>query len=198
MFGLKSLLLTVTVYVPAGRSWLIFPNNFRKFGRPAVRIHTMKCSTEEIKNKILTVCDIKPLLSSWTGSILVLVLNIRLPGNVAVVDWNGRTIRCLDAVGVAKHTLGNQTTGPRGSVGISHDWDAGVNIVDASPNIRVPDDWIAGVLHVINSSFLSQQLLCVLGLDVTPVILIKVVELVINVDWSCNFFFNYQIELASF
>jgi len=34
-----------SMVVPALRSWSILPYSFRNFGRPAVRIHTMKCSS---------------------------------------------------------------------------------------------------------------------------------------------------------
>lgn len=112
--------MTVTVYVPLLRFESIFPKSFLKLGRPAVRIHTMKCSENNQLNFELTVFHVEPLLRN-VSSIVVLPLNVRFPGDVGLVDGDRIVVGVSQGVGIGEDTLGNEPTRDGGGIRLCDD-----------------------------------------------------------------------------
>jgi hypothetical protein len=85
-----------------------------------VRIHTMKCSANNQLKFELTVCHVEPLLSN-VSSITVLPLNVRLPGDVALVDGDRIVVGVSKVVGIGEDTLGNEPARDGGGIRLSDD-----------------------------------------------------------------------------
>ena len=134
----------------------------------------------------LTVLDIGPLLCfEFTIEVLELVFSVGLPSNVIVIDNNlgcGRLASIVDwsqAEGIVEETLGNETAGVCGFV-IFKSRCAWYNRF-AEAGILVGLDRVA-VVKLINLHPVAHHLFVRAGLDVPTMVLIKIIELVVDVD----------------
>ena len=162
------------------------PYSFLKFGRPAVRIQTMKCSIK-LRHE-LTVFNIQPLY--WlplSSLVLEFKLNVTLPSNVRIVYrdvWRNVVVRLrVELEGIIKDRLSNQ------AAGYSH--CALVQSCDA-----VKSDWYTHICVRHNGvafgrrrrqvNHQSHELVVAARFDIASMILIEVSKFVVNIN-GCSY-----------
>jgi len=144
-------------------------------------------------DKVL-VSDIKPLVGCVIScfSVCVLVLNVWLPSNVCFVN---RYIG--NSVCIGEDTLCDETTWISWAIWIWRHWLL-IQKERTSGEVRIGNDRGASIFDLINCALCTSELFGVLRLDVATMVLVKVVQLIVNVNWWLNRFIDWQLEWAWF
>lgn len=144
---------------------------------------------------LISLTCIKPASSVY---VLEFVCHITRPSNVFLDDVDFRlstVVLLIQLESVIEETLGNEAT--RGSWKlVVVEWDSFSLIVLLElellvwPEVSNLDDWVACVLDIIYAQVVSSQLRIVSRFHISSMVLVEIVKLVVDVDWSLDFRIN--------
>lgn len=143
---------------------------------------------------LLTILHIKPLNVFPLGSfwklfmyVFEFIRDIRWPSDILRVNRNVFAIAILQRECVIENTLSNKTAW-NGWISVFQSFSA-FTLPLVRPEIANGNDWIT-IGKILYSQVFSVQLFTVSGFYIPSMVLVEVIQLVIDIDWSLNCGFN--------